>query len=364
MADFKLMVVEDDDQDLQVCQDCINDFEKEQNCVLDLVLCKSPEKAFEQLDKSFDGAIIDLRLGDQSDAGMDVIRKIEEENIRIPIIILTGTPDPVDTSELPHISVLTKGNLGAGYNDLLNKLWAIHNTGLTRIMGGRGKIEETLSQVFRKNLMQKKYLDKWVEYGKIDPNRTERALLRHALAHLIQLLDDDDDKYFPEEVYLAPPLTANIQTGSIVKSKSDDTYYVVLNPVCDLVVRNGERNTDLILLGEIDTQATVFPKHPSTGRSSNQEGELKEAFKNKKSLYYHWLPKTVFFPGGFLNFRKITTVLHDDLKYRFIIPPALQISPSFVKDIIARFSAYYARQGQPEIDFQTILLPSTTETGK
>ena len=29
----------------------------------------------------------------------------------------------------------------------------------------------------------------------------------------------------------------------------------------------------------------------------------------------------------------------------------IQISPSFVKDIVARFSSYYARQGQPNIDF-------------
>jgi len=352
MADFKLMLVEDDDQDLKVCQDCINDFKKEQNCVLDLVPCKSPEEAFKQLDKSFDGAIVDLRLGDQSDAGMDVIRKIEEANIRMPIIILTGTPDPVyDASKFSHISVLTKGNPGTGYNDLLNKLWAIHNTGLTRIMGGRGKIEETLSQVFRKNLMQKKYLDKWVEYGKIDPNRTERALLRHALAHLIQLLDDDDDKYFPEEVYLAPPLTVNIQTGSIVKSKSDDTYYVVLNPVCDLVIRNdGSCNTDHYLLALIEDEALIVNKAiTGISKKDKRKKKLSEVSANNYTLYNHWLPKTNFFAGGFVNFRKVQSVKKEEFTTQYDLYE-VQVSPHFMKDITSRFSAYYARQGQPDID--------------
>ncbi|MFQ2549269.1 hypothetical protein ACK305_18520, partial [Aeromonas caviae] len=32
--------------------------------------------------------------------------------------------------------------------------------------------------------------------------------------------------------------------------------------------------------------------------------------------------------------------------------PLIQISPAFVKDIVSRFSSYYARQGQPDIDHE------------
>ena len=36
-------------------------------------------------------------------------------------------------------------------------------------------------------------------------------------------------------------------------------------------------------------------------------------------------------------------------------PTKIPISPPFVKDIVARFSSYYARQGQPNIDFNKLM---------
>ena len=42
-------------------------------------------------------------------------------------------------------------------------------------------------------------------------------------------------------------------------------------------------------------------------------------------------------------------------KERFNTPPDLQISPPFVRDILARLSSYYARQGQPDIDFHNFI---------
>lgn len=362
MTDFKLLLVEDDEQDLGLCRDCVNDFKKEKKCSIELVECKNIDEAFKKLDNSFDGAIIDLRLAGQGDEGTQVVRRIEESHFRIPVAILTGTPDAADP-DFTYIGVFKKGDPGAGYTDLLNHFWGIYNTGLTRIMGGRGKIEETLDHVFRNNLVPEKYRKKWVEYGGKDSSRTEKALLRHALNHLLQLLDDDGDRSFPEEVYLTPPLTEKIRTGSVVKEKSSDQRFVVMNPACDLVIRdNGECNTDRILIVEIDSQTSLFPGHPATGLSNSQKKDLEKAYRNNKSAYYHWLPRTDFFEGGFLNFRKLSSLTSEEFNERFE-KPAVQISPSFVKDMVARFSAYYARQGQPDIDFEHFINPPAVQTG-
>ncbi|HNY28678.1 MAG TPA: response regulator [Candidatus Sumerlaeota bacterium] len=289
-----------------------------------------------------------------------MVRRIAESHLRIPVAILTGTPDAADL-DFAYIGVFKKGDPGSGYADLLDRFWGIHNTGLTRIMGGRGIIEETLSKVFRENLLPQK--DKWVAYGQTDPSRTEKALLRHALSHLLQLLDDDGNRCFPEEVYLTPPLTDKIRTGSIVKEKRSEQRFVVMNPACDLIIRdNGECNTDRILMVEIDSQVSLFPGYPATGLSKSQKQDLEKAYRNKKSLYYHWLPKTDFFEGGFLNFRKLSSLSSEEFNERFE-KPAIQISPSFVKDMVARFSAYYARQGQPDIDFVHFLDPPAVQTG-
>ena len=226
--------------------------------------------------------------------------------------------------------------------------------GCTRIMGGRGIIEQTLSQVFLKNLIPQ--IDKWIDYGEDDSSRTEKALFRHTLNHLLQLLDDDADSCFPEEVYLHPPINDDIRTGSLVKEKESGKWFAVMSPACDLVLReDGNRNTDRILIVEVDLGTTLFPWFDDTNLSKTRKGELKRAFGNNKSAYHHWLPKTDFFEGGFLNFRKLFTWEIEQFQEKFHTPPEIQISLSFVKDIVARFSSYYARQGQPDIDFDRFI---------
>lgn len=357
---FRLLIVEDDDQDLATCRDTIVRYRDEKQRDVELVECRSIEEFRSKRDNSIDGAIIDLKLAAQGDEGNQVIREIEESHFRIPVAVLTGTPDAAD-HDFAYIGVFRKGDQGAGYADLLDRFWGIHNTGLTRIMGGRGIIEETLSKVFRQNLLPQK--DKWVKYAEADSSRTEKALLRHALSHLLQLLDDDGDRCFPEEVYLAPPLTEKIRTGSIVKEKTSKQRFVVMNPACDLVIRdNGKCNTERILIVEIDPQTSLFPGHSDTGLTNSQKKDLEKAFKNNKSTYYHWLPKTDFFEGGFLNFRKLSTLSSEKFREGFEAP-TVQVSPSFVKDMLARFSAYYARQGQPDIDFDLFVNPPAIQTG-
>ncbi|WP_319562882.1 hypothetical protein [Marispirochaeta sp.] len=358
MADFKLLLVEDDEQDLETCRACVNDFEKEKKCSIALVECKSVDDAFEKLDNSFDGAIIDLKLVDQGDGGTQVVRLIEESHFRIPVAILTGTPDAAD-SEFAYIGVFNKGEPGAGYADLLDHFWGIHNTGLTRIMGGRGIIEETLNQVFRENLLPQK--DRWVAYGEKDSSRTEKALLHHALNHLLQLLDDDGDRSFPEEMYLHPPLSDKIRTGSIVKHKDSGQWFTVMNPACDLVIRDGKSfKTERILLVEIESVSKVTDVViRKCVDASEKESKLEAVFSNNFNAYSHWLPETSFFKGGFLNFRKLSSYKKKDFE-RMFDKPSIQISPSFVKDVVARFSSYYARQGQPDIECDGFIAHLTT----
>ena len=121
-------------------------------------------------------------------------------------------------------------------------------------MGGRGIIEDALNSVFKNNLVPERYRRKWEEYGQEDSSRTEKALLRHALSHLLHFLDGDDDVLFPEEVYICPPHSVDIQTGSIVRRKADDACFIILNPSCDLVVRKstGRFKATRILLVEVE----------------------------------------------------------------------------------------------------------------
>ena len=357
MNTLRLLIVEDNEDDMNTCRETVKRYEADKDDKddkgdkVELVECESVAEALQEFEKSnaFDGAIIDLKLGNEGNEGNQVINKIAESSFRIPIAVLTGTPNPVD-SDVSYIKVFKKGDIGAGYKELLDRFWDIYNTGLTRIMGGRGIIEENLSKVFQDNLMPKKYRKKWIEYGKADSVRTEKALLRHTLNHLLQLLDNDEGRCFPEEVYLAPPLTDKIQTGNIVQRKDSDQRFAVMNPACDLAARKeGAINTDLILLVEIEKETVVV----NTALNRNQRKSRLSEVRRNKLFYYHWLPKTDFFDGGFLNFRKLSTVTKEGYDQQFN-KLEIQISPFFIKDMVARFSSYYARQGQPDIDDEFI----------
>ncbi len=319
---MKILLVEDSKEQQQAFTDSVEVFNRENkpSCVK-CEIAENTSDALVEIDGSYDGAIIDLKLGSCDRGGNEIVSELKKSFFRIPIIFVTAFPGDV----IEHPSIIKKRPRDDGlYEDDLLLFQEIKNTGLTNIMGGRGKIEDVLTEVFLRNLLPQR--DTWIEYGRKDSPRTEKALLRYALNHLLQLLEDDEEKCYPEEFYLHPPLTNEPWTGSIVKDKIDGRTFVVMTPACDLVVRDGNRKTDRILVAEVD----------------------KEEFK--KTLYLHRLPRTAFFRGGTLNFRKLIALEEKEFRGKFYAPQ-IQISPSFMKDITARFSSYYARQGQPDIDF-------------
>ncbi len=352
MKVLRLLIVEDNERDLRTFRNSVNRYKREKGRDINLVECQTFDEALKRLDNSFDGAVIDIKLTPQGAEGNQVVEKIIESFFRIPIAIFTGNRGSWDDNLSKQILLVDifrkRANVHFG---ILDRFWDIHTTGLTRIMGGRGIIEESLSKVFLKNLLPQ--LETWVSYGKKyieeDPKRTEKALLRYALNHLFQLLEEDDEKCFPEEVYLYPPMSEKFTTGSIVKANNQ--WFVVLSPACDLVIkRNGKFRTDCVLFVEIEnTNDIVNITLDGITKKSKRKDRLEEVFKNNYTFYYHWLPKTDFFKGGFLNFRKLQTLNEDEFKEQFE-KPCIQISPFFIKDIVSRFSSYYARQGQPDID--------------
>lgn len=155
-------------------------------------------------------------------------------------------------------------------------------------------------------------------------------------------MDGDEVPSYPEEVYLAPPLDDSLTTGSLVKRKEDETCHVVMTPACDLVPRNGSPKVDSVLLAEVVPEETVYV-------SLSANAKRKKALKGNNGKYcYHWLPKSEMAVGGYLDFRQLRTVPLDGIGTEYERLDA-RVAPGFIKDIVSRFSAFYARQGQPSI---------------
>ncbi len=338
MTTLHLLLVDDEDAQIQDYSDVVEAYAKEHGRPIEMRVEKTIDGAKRSLDGIVDAAVVDLNLGKDTTDGSEVIEELKA-HFRVPVAILTGTPGDAD-EDPPVVGVYTKGQ--DGFSDVLDRLWMIHQVGLTKIMGGQGLLEERLNGVFLNNLVP--MINVWIQYGNEDPERTEKALLRYALGHLMADLEGDETPAYPEEFYLDPPLEASFTTGSLLQHKDDDTFRVVMTPACDLVIRsNGERKADSMVL------ATVVPESDLYEILGAKKEQRKRLRHNNHTNYYHWMPNTGSLAGGFLDFRHLETIPFDECNKKYKCLKA-RIAPSFVKDIVSRFSAFYARQGQPAID--------------
>lgn len=341
---LKLLVVEDDENDIETCKSTRDRFVEEKNIGVDLVFAKTLVDAKKQIDNSFDGMIIDLRLNGDSTAGNELLDMIRS-SFRVPVVAMTGTPDNVARKDF--LEIYKKGEVG--YDTLFDKFCDIHKTGVTKIFGFRGLIDEQLNKVFWENIFPR--IDSWVLHANGE-RPAEHSLLRCTLNHVVQILDDLHDTCVTDEVYISPPMTARPQTGSIVKTKEDGAYSIVISPACDLALReNGEFKSDRIqLCGIVDMSTITVPLLTGINNESKKAKKIEQLIKNNHTNYLHWLPQFSQFSGGLINFRYVEALRKSDYEMRFETA-GLLVSPHFMKDIISRFSAYYARQGQPDLAF-------------
>ncbi len=349
MDSLKLLLVEDDADVVKTYKSTINVYETKNNCKINLLESISVEEAKELIDRSIDAAIIDLKLGDDPDGGNKIIKNIHEKFYRFPITVLTGTPDETD-KDLPLLSIKTKGD---DFAEILDEFFSVYNTGITKIFGGRGLIEETMDKIFWESVIP--HLDIWQKYSSEGKN-IEKALIRFTISHLHHLIENDADASLPEEMYIRGN---TLGTGSIVKNKQSNNFHVVVSPACDMVKHNENSfKTTKVAVCEIEKYGDVISKY--LGETSSKAKKIKaveKLIRNNHTNYYHWLPEAKLFSGGFINMRHMhtyeVTSEKNEMSEKFDTPICI-ISPHFMKDIISRLSGYYARQGQPDFSFKSI----------
>ena len=153
MNPLRILIVEDLEQNLESFRSTVEIYSEEKDRDVEIVECNSVDEALRKLDESFNGLILDLKLAGEGDEGNQLIRKIEESSLGIPIAIFTGYPANSDENlndQVLHLGVFKKGE--TRYEELLDRFWDIYNGGLTPIMGGRGITSPDLTKVLLKNL--------------------------------------------------------------------------------------------------------------------------------------------------------------------------------------------------------------------
>ena len=102
---------------------------------------------------------------------------------------------------------------------------------------------------------------------------------------------------------------------------------------------------------EIDT----IEEHGYTFKEANDKNLGKDKIKSVTSLLsnsknrYHWLPEVSEYKGGLIDFTKTSSLKESDFFNRYKLLN-IRVSPPYMKNILSRFSSYYARQGQPDLN--------------
>jgi hypothetical protein len=345
MAEIKLLIIEDEEAQLQAYNDAIDSFNKKTATQIIRTICKTFTEGEQALLSPFyDAAIIDLKLSQSEELeGKKLVEKVYQK-IRIPIFIVSGSLSQIDDIEE---NVLFRKRLRTELiSGVLKEILEIFNTGITSFLRPAGIIDEKLSEIFWGNLAAD--LDIWINQN--NPNALLRYILSHFQEHLDVNIDGYFEEYHPSEVYIKPPIRKKLHTGDFIRYQNE--YYVILNPACDIVVqgdpeKGGKRNADTLTL----VKARSFEYNTLCLNKNNVLDKNKiEGFVKNKNNRYHFLPPFGSNTGFLIDFQDITSIPFTEELER-----VASVSNPFIKDIIARFSNYYARQGQPTFNQDVIV---------
>lgn len=350
---FKFLYVEDDSDMIETMEDSIVTINEktEKGNKFEMQVVSSSSDALLFLDKyDFDFVLIDIKLQGR-DSGNIVIDKIKKD-YKIPCAILSGTPD-TDDDDL--IKIFTKSNYKN--HEILEEMASEVDSGLFKVIGERGLLEENLKNLFWNNFY--KNIDYWKDIkASLEDEKMNQLILRYTISHLYELLDSESEQYEAIEMFINPNITLDgVKTGTILLDLDSETFYIVLSPPCDLALREDDKpKNEFIILVEIENY-NEYISTESTSISNSFKGKIEKLVKNNHSDNLYWLSNYFdIFDGGFVNFRKIKTesfdVLSNDAKYKKII----KLQDNFVKSLLSKFSMYYNRQGQPDFDFPKVAL--------
>ncbi len=308
----------------------------------------------------FDLLILDLCRGEPVEENPDKPGEYILEEIRkkrfMPIIFFTGLVPHVQHLETEFIKVIRKS--ATGNEELIS---AINSFVENKIILLKKKINNYVTEKTREyfwDFIQ----NNWNSIKNIKDNVSLGYLLIRRLANsfskdkAIRLLDDpkiNEGKVHPMEFYIYPVLDKeDYETGTILKK--DQSFFVILTPSCDLVLRDdGKRKAESILIAEcIALSETKEFKKYQENTSKNNKKELLKLIESRKTDRFFFLPGTVFIDNLLIDFQRTNMIKSEDLgQYENFA----KLDYPFAESMLSSFIRYYNRIGFPDLDSELVL---------
>ena len=377
MSEIKLLLIDDDNEQSELLNSVIDEINAERgDNKLSFNAVKTSEEAMIALySNSFQAIIIDLKLlanddaveSDEEISGNILLKQIIEKEI-IPIVVRTGFPEKI-SSKINKDIVKVYPKDEPLYN-IIEELINSYSDSVFKIFGSKGEISKNIKELFW-SIIPECFSNNNEEVSSLSFEKKETVIIRY-ISSWFNNKYMFDEKYIdadPIEMYMFPNPIEQVCNCDIYEKKDNNIcdYYIVLTPSCDLA----NKKIDEVILCKIKNYDEIpdfidtlnrYKLEPSkeTNKTKKAKESLAKWFRNAHtdSIRYHFLPKFSKFSGGFVDFRSIISLKYnretgkiDDTNYKKIGV----ITESFKRDIVARFSSYYHRQGQPEFNCDSVL---------
>ncbi len=389
MDEIKILILDDNDEAINSYQGIIKRINRDDDNSVNYI--EYTAKTLIQAKKIIkynilDTAIIDLNLcADKEDPdNADGNRAIEEiiNSFRMPIFIVSGELNKLEEN-FKNNNLINTHTRDDSVSDILTiKIPRIFFSKTIRYFSRDGFLEKEINDFYWNYLS--KTIDSWNTALKSYQDAHEKILSRHTVSCLNEKFYVNGnigsfDQYHPGEMYIIPQIKEHYHTGDLIAK--DGQKYIILNPACDIVNTN---KLNFYLLAElIKLDNSILFKSNNikedkeyvdfhTSLNSNGKNAYEKYQKNTQGANYHYLPKFDKIDEDYLiDFQNLQVInignekiekndeeSKEDFFLRYLTNREVNIknyeriasiSSPFLKDIIARFSAYYARQGQPNL---------------
>jgi CheY-like chemotaxis protein len=357
VSSWRLLVVDDDEEIyINISVEIITDF----------------DQALQVLEKQrIDLVILDVRMGNyeeiqEEEVGRITLASIQERRF-VPVIFNTGLPNLVEHLISHLIRVVTKGSL----DDLLEAVQSIFKSRLPTI--NRALIRHV--EEVQRRYMWDFVAQHWSELGEISDQSELAHLLARRLAislsvdeiqsletelgGIIKSSNNEIDLVHPITYYVIPPLSKFPQPGDLYLRRNGDasSYWVILNPSCDFVVRkSGKCKVEYVLLART-TELKQSPEFQDwCGNPTKGKSKLEKLIKDNREGQadrYFFLPGVLDIPDLIIDFQLIESVNYEELKEHMWDRVASLDSPH-TEALQSKFSRYFGRIGKPDLNSEII----------
>ena len=127
MSAMKILFVEDRKSAQQIFMNAVHFFNYDNNLTVELDIAEDTLSALRKINNTYNGIIIDMRLGNDHQGGNEIVRQLANRSIKAPVIFVTAYPHLIERHPL---IIKERSRDDGSYESDLSLLWERYSVGL------------------------------------------------------------------------------------------------------------------------------------------------------------------------------------------------------------------------------------------